>query len=743
MLVLHSRAVEGIRNPKFAVILGVSLLLGMTATVVSAQDGAGPRRLLALRLAPDERITIDGRLSEEPWTRAEAATGFRQEDPENGELATEQTEVRIVYDAKRLIIGVRCFDSDPTHLFGNQMQRDQTLDADDRFMLAIDTYSDGRSGYYFEINVAGAMGDGLVLPGGTSNGGNVNRSWDGIWLAHVQRDDRGWTAEIEIPLNTINFNPTNTSWGINFQRTIRRKAEETLWSGWQRNQGLTYMTAAGRLEGLYGLTQGIGVDVVPYAIASTSAAPGRGATAATQKMTGGGDIVYNATPGLRGNLSINTDFAETEVDQRQVNLTRFPLLFPEKRAFFLEGATLFDFGRDPSNVVYPFFSRRIGLDSSGTPQPIDYGAKLTGQAGHYDIGVLQVRTRANQNGPAEDFSVVRGRQRFWRQSYIGGIFTRRGNPVLPARQTAGADFSFLTPRFLQRNKVFEFSGFYLNTTKPAGTSGGAAYGVHLDFPNDPVMANVTVREVQDGYDPAVGFTNRRAYRQVDPDFRYTLHFNHSPVIRRISWETEANLFYNLEGVLETNNTDFQLVRVQLQSNDFFEFHLSPNYERLPRNFEIHSGVVLPAGSEYTFLRRRFQVQTANRRAVALNARWETGSFYDGGRRQVTGTVSFRPHRGWLINFGGDYNRIDLKEGHFTTRAWTNDVNVQLSPFISIVDRLQFDTVTRQIGWQARFRWIITPGDDIYVVWSQNWSDIDTLRTLDRRGSVKVVKTIRF
>src|ERR1700674_5779095 len=175
----------------------------MTARFAGAQGADAPRRLVALRLEPDERITIDGRLSEDAWTRAVPATDFRQQDPLNGEPATEKTEVSVVYDAHHMVLGVRCLDSEPTHLFGNQMQRDQTLDADDRFMFAIDTYSDGRSGYYFEINVAGAMGDGLVLPG---TGINVNRSWDGIWLAHVQRNDQGWTAEIEIPLNTISFN---------------------------------------------------------------------------------------------------------------------------------------------------------------------------------------------------------------------------------------------------------------------------------------------------------------------------------------------------------------------------------------------------------------------------------------------------------------------------------------------------------------------------------------------------------
>ena len=379
----------------------------IVAAVVPArgQSTADARRTItATRLEAGERVTIDGRLTEEVWGRVAPASDFRQQDPNNGEPATEPTEVRVLYDEHRIVLGISCFDSEPDHLLGNQMQRDQSLASDDRFMVALDTYSDGRSGYYFEINPSGAMGDGLVLPG---NGISVNRSWDGIWNARVERNAMGWTAEIEIPFHTINFDPKATSWGINFQRTIKRKTEETLWSGWARNQGLTYMATAGRLEGLQGLNQGVGVDLVPYVLGSSSAAPGRGAPSALVNGALGGDVVYNLTSGLRANVSINTDFAETEVDQRQVNLTRFPLFYPEKRAFFLEGASIFNFSREPGNAIVPFFSRRIGLDDSGVPQPIDYGAKLTGHAGALDIGVLQVKTRDRGPVAGGNFTVVR------------------------------------------------------------------------------------------------------------------------------------------------------------------------------------------------------------------------------------------------------------------------------------------------------------------------------------------------
>jgi hypothetical protein len=259
-------------------IAAVLLIEVCPAMVVAAQLSFEPparRAVTAVRLRADEQLVIDGRLAEHAWTRAVPASDFRQQDPLNGEASTEQTHVHVLYDEHRIVLGIRCLDSEPDRLFGNEMQRDQSLNADDRFMVAIDTYSDGRSGYYFEINPSGAMGDGLIVPG--NNGISVNRSWDGIWMARVERSGSGWTAELEIPLRTINFDPQRSSWGINFQRSIRRKSEETLWSAWPRNQGLTYMAAAGQLDGLEGVSQGLGLDLIPYAIGSSSAAPGRGA----------------------------------------------------------------------------------------------------------------------------------------------------------------------------------------------------------------------------------------------------------------------------------------------------------------------------------------------------------------------------------------------------------------------------------------------------------------------------------
>jgi len=712
--------------------LGTLLVCG----TVSAQT------ITALRLGSGDALVIDGVLSEPAWQRAIPARDFHQQEPANGEPATEPTEVRVLYDAGRLVLGITALDSEPGAVFANQLQRDQSFAADDRFMFTVDTYADGRSGYFFEINPAGAMGDGLVTQQiGATGGLAVNRSWDGVWNARVARTASGWTAEIEVPLRTINFDPNAAAWGINFQRTVRRKNEESVWAGWARNQGLTSMASAGRLVGLADLSQGLGLDIRPYLSGSTGAAPGRGAPGGVHRGAIGGDIFYSVTPGLRANLTVNTDFAETDVDQRQVNLTRFALFFPEKRAFFLEGSNFFDFSRETGNAVLPFFSRRIGLDDEGLPQPIDYGAKLTGQVGALDVGVLRVGTRDSGAFAGEQFSVVRAKARFLSQSAVGAIYTRREGPGGRPRQTAGADLVYQTSNFLGP-QVLELSAWGLSTTPRPGARGGNAFGARMGFLNDRWNIRLYGREVQDGYDPAVGFVNRRAYREFNPAGRFTWHLNHA-LVRRVSWEATDGRIYDLDGRLETRRADFQLFRMELQAGDLIEYHLVPSHERLPRSFTIVSGVVLPAGGAYDFLRRTFQVQSAARRAVAMGLRYEDGGFYSGTRRQVAATLSVRPHRGWLLDLGTDLNRVELREGRFTTRVWRADVNSQMSPWVSLVTTVQYDTVTRGLGWQSRFRWIQRPGNDVYVVYTRNWVNLDTWQAFDHRAAAKVVTTYRF
>jgi hypothetical protein len=634
------------------------------------------------------------------------------------------------------------------------MQRDRSFDADDRFLWTLDTFLDGRTGYFFEINPSGAMGDGLVDPAadpGYNNdfGSGINRSWDGIWMARVRRTNTGWTAEIEIPFRTVNFDPNGDAWGINFQRTVRRKNEDSLWTGHARNQGLARMTNAGRLESITGVSQGLGLDVKPYVVGSVSSAPGRGRPDALSTGDVGVDAFYNLTPALRANVSINTDFAETEVDQRRVNLTRFPLFFEEKRDFFLEGSGFFDFSREADEAVVPFFSRRIGLDDRGTPQAIDGGAKLTGQAGPFDVGVLQVRTADTGATPAEDFSVVRVRRRAFEQSYIGGMYTRRASQLLGAvdRQTAGLDFELATSQF-RGNQNLEVSGFYLWTSSPEQADATAAYGMRLAYPNDPFSAEIAIRALQPNYDPALGFVERRGYKRVAPSAEYSWRPRDHPWLRALGWELELDFINDSSNRPLTRELSLTALELNFEDGSRVAVDVSPQYERLEEDFEIYDDIVLPAGAVYEFTSYELMASTADHRMINAGSNISLGRFFSGHRREYSVEVAIRPRRGIALSAEAEHNVLDLAEGSFDTDVFRARADTQFSPWLSLANNVQYDTVSRLLGWQMRFRWIRRPGNDLYLVYTHNWREVLDLGArrmmmLDNRLATKLVYTLRF
>ncbi len=752
-------------------IICVLLILVVHVPLGRAQDSTRDvaPEIGAVRLAEGESIRIDGSLEEDAWQRVAPATEFRQRDPENGAPATEQTEVRILYDAERLIIGVALHDSEPDRLLGNQMQRDQPFGADDRFMWTIDSFLDGRSGYFFEINPAGAMGDGLIDPSDQDDdlGATVNKSWDGIWVARVRRTSAGWSAEIEIPFRTLNFDPATSAWGMNFQRTVRRKNEESLWAGHARNQGLARMSNAGRVTGLSGVSQGLGLDLKPYVVGNILSAPGRGRDTRISTGDVGLDVFYNLTPALRANISLNTDFAETEVDDRRVNLTRFPVFFEEKRDFFLEGSSFFDFSREPGNAVLPFFSRRIGLDAFGNPQRIDVGAKLTGQAGPFDVGVLQVRTGESNSLAGEDFSVMRVRRRLFEQSYVGGIYTRRsgrGGSVAfgestESRHTIGGDFELQTSTFRGRQNL-ELSGMYLRTTDPLRSGEGDAWAIRFSYPNDPVNARISFRELQDDYAPAIGFVERRGYRRMNPVAEWNPRPENHPWIRSFQFGFNFDLQNDTDNRPLTRRWQMTAFDVNLHSGDSVRLEVIPQYERLEQDFEISEGVVLPVGAKYRFTRYRVGLFTADQRMITIEPQVEFGEFFSGSRREYTLQMGIRPRRGINFELEAEHNVIDLAEGAFEADVFRARANTQFSPWLSLVNNLQYDTESRLLGWQMRVRWIRRPGNDFYFVYTHNWQQFEPtdpfdpldplsrlgdrrFATLDSRAATKVVYTFRF
>jgi hypothetical protein len=700
------------------------------------------RTMVALRVNDEERIELDGRLDEGPWQRAAPATGFIQQDPDNGQPATEQTEVRIIYNSTSFYMGVICFDSEPDKWIGYQRRRDEFLPADDRFMWNIDTFNNQQSGYFFEMNPSGLMGDALRGPGFN------NRQWDGIWTAKVRRSEIGWTLEIEIPFRTLNFDPDSDAWGINFQRTVRRKNEESLWTGWLRNQGLNRLSNAGLVVGLNGISdQGLGLDLKPYVVGLAESFPGRGDSRVRNDADAGLDVFYSPTAGIRTNVTINTDFAQTEVDQRLVNLTRFPTFFAEKRDFFLDGSTFFDFQSASSggNSLLPFFSRRIGLDTDGNPQKIDIGGKLAGQLGANDVGALYVRTADEDSIAGEDFAVLRGKHRMFQQSYVGGLYTgRRARlPDGKALHTAGADFLLATSTFLGSENL-SAGGFFLKTAGGDDRGDDSAFGAQLDFPNDPWSASLLYREIQPNYNAAVGFTPRTGFRRLSPVVSYTTRPRGHPWIRSVQYGADITFLRDSRNnQLLNRDVDLTLVNVATHKQDTFAVHVLPSFERLERDFTISPGITLPIGGEYSFTRYQFSAQTAQRRVVAVNPVFEFGNFYDGTRRRTAINLNLRVRPGVIIYTTGEWNHVDLAHGSFNTRLYRVVPELQFSPWIAWVNNIQYDTQSSIIGWQSRFRWILKPGNDLYFVYTHNWVDdplANRIYSLDRRAASKFMYT---
>ncbi|MFN7917947.1 MAG: DUF5916 domain-containing protein [Vicinamibacterales bacterium] len=726
-----------------SLILLALLSAWLSTGVAEAQPAAPERRSVnAVRLPDDQRPVLDGRLDEPFWESAVPATDFVQIDPANGKPATEQTEVRIVYNRDALYMGVVCHDSEPERWLGYQRRRDEFLQSDDRFMWTIDTFLDAQSGYFFEMNPSGLMGDSLM------GGGIDNRQWDGIWNARVTRSGIGWTIEIEIPFRSLNFDPDSDQWGINFQRTVRRKNEDSIWMGWARNQGLRRMTNAGLLSGIRNVSQGLGLDVKPYGLAMAESSPGRGKTGFSKDVEGGLDVFYSPTPGLRSVLTVNTDFAQTEVDQRQVNLTRFSLFFPEKRDFFLDGAPYFAFG-SPSNgdlIVNPFFSRRIGLTPSGTPQTINYGGKVTGQVGRQDVGFLHVRTGEDNGIIGEEFTVGRVRRRVLAQSYVGGMYTRRdphGNAA-STRQTAGADFRLATSRF-RGNQNLEATGYFLHADNPSGADGNS-FGMTAGMPNDLWNVQMAARQVDAGFDPAIGFVTRRGYRRYQPSVEYGPRPRGSKIVRRYAFSTGLDVQTDMQNALLSRSLDMKVFDVQFQSQDSFNVTISNNRERLDEAFTPSRGITLPLGAEYDTNVVSFRGQTANRRVVALSTTLETGGFFSGTKRSASINLTLRARPGFIVYASTELNHVGLKEGQFSTRLYRLVGEAQFSPWIALVNNFQYDSVSGVLGWQSRFRWIMRPGSDIYFVYTHNWLDdpvLSRFTTLDRRVASKVLYTHRF
>lgn len=739
------------------------LTLALVSPLSLAQDTISTTEvrpsMLAHRIAGEVGVALDGLLDEDVWALARPITEFRQQEPVEGGVPSERTEIRVLYDDKFLYIGAMLYDSDPSGILSYQLQRDAGLGTDDRFMWIISTFDDNRTGYFFETNPAGLLGDGLI-----EGGGGFNKRWNGIWNIRTAIQDEGWSAEIRIPFSTLNFDPALGAWGINFQRTIRRHNEEILWNGWRRNEGLFRPIYTGELQGLNGLSQGRGIELKPFVNASTSRGPAAGANAGDDAKTGI-DITYSLTPSLRAALTLNTDFAEVEVDSRQVNLTRFPTRFPEQRQFFLEGSGVFSF-----NWADPFFSRRIGL-VEGQEVPIDFGARLGGQVGDYELGVYQVRTGdttlENADGSvrswgAEDFTVARVKRRLFQQSHVGMIYTRRASEAAPGdvdlfdRHTVGADFDFYTSQFLGQYNA-QFEGFVLYHTDPLtggdlSASERSSRGVRWSFPNDLIRVHSSHREFGEEWNPAVGFVERRGFRRHQPTLTIAPRPQNWKYIRQTEHQVYFEYLTDLDDRLLTRNIDITPLQVNFESGDRVTLVGGRNFERLDNAFTIYGrgdDAIRIQPGVYESDKWSVSANTAGRRMLSGGVSYERSEFWGGDRDSVDMVGTIRSRGGMSLTANYQRNEVSLPQGDFDTNLVRLSWAWNLSPFTAITGNVQYDDLSNVVGVYARLRWIIQPGNDVFLVWSNNWLyDEGPLRdsrfsTLSSGGALKLNYTFRF
>lgn len=748
----HSRATPTLRIASFL----LTCLLGfLGAAPAAAQRGtqAGPTSTgarSAVVTATTMPIALDGVLDEPIWGTAPTIGALVQQQPDEGAAPTERTDVTLLYDEDYLYIGVLAHDSQPERVIGTEMARDGSIMADDRIEILLDTFGDQRSAFYFAANPSGALVDGLIA------NGQLNADWDAIWDVRTRRTADGWVAEFAIPFKSLGFPSGATEWGFNIARTIYRKLEEVRWSGARLNTQFLQVSEAGEITNLVGLSQGIGLDVRPF-LASRWLRLAEGDDASTAP---GLDVFYNITPSLKLTATFNTDFGETEVDERQINLSRFSLLFPEKRSFFLEGAGVFNFastGPEPAGGipeagadVFPFFSRRIGL-LEGEEVPLEAGVKLTGTAGRTDIGVLNVRTGDLPIVDAKTFFVGRVKRNLFEQSYIGAIFTD-GHPERGrSGQTYGADLRLATSRFLGRPRNLVMNAYAVRSVNEGVSDDDWSYGFSAHYPNDKYDAQITLREVQRNFRPALGFVQRDNVRMLRAAASYNPRPKDFLNVQQMFHDVYFTRFTRLDnGEVESWNVYVTLLDWHLKSGDNLHGMLdfNPTYERLFDPFEISPGVILLPG-EYRFTRFRSNLlSTATKRRLSGSINLTYGNYWSGRAEQVSTSLTYKLPPQFTFTVRTDQTFARLPEGNFIARIFTSDINYAASPRLSLSNLVQYDNRSRNLGWQSRLHWTLQPGNDLFFAFNQGWIEEDASGTLrfrsaDRKLSAKLQYTFRF
>jgi hypothetical protein len=703
-------------------------------------------------------------------------TDFHQVNPTEYAPAAEPMEIRLLYTSDALYVGAKMFQP-PADITRNTMRQYGNITQDDTLFVTIDPFNSRRAGYFFGVNANGVRYDGLYR-----NVSEFYSDWDTIFNAEASIVADGYIIEFEIPFKSISFDPNTDTWGLNFSRAIQNIDEDSAWVS--RNRRWDPSTA-GLLTGLHDLDQGVGLDIVPSASATNKrVARTAGPDTSDSDLEPSLDLFYKITPQLNGSLTINTDFSATEVDDRQVNLTRFGLFFPEKRDFFLREADIFEFGRigasDGTGALSnaerqnarPFFSRRIGLGTLGDPVDLEVGGKVSGRVGRFELGALSIRQdesvfvvaagreplgascTPSSSTPgasecrvaADTLSVVRAKAGIGAESTVGAVFTN-GDPLTNVDNSlAGFDYLYRNSR-LPGGRTIEAGAWYQqsDTAGVVGDDSAAGFGISIPS-NAKFRGGFSARQVEANFNPALGWISRRDTR----DYQFQLGYTHRPVDsywRQMFFVMDGQRIEKLGGGLESQSIGITPIRITNRTGDYIYVRSNFEKEVLDVPFAISPGIVIPVG-EYSFADHGIEFGSSSFRKVSGRIAYTDGEFYGGTRARLFGNLLWAPSPKFSTNFGYNLNFIELPYGtrEFTTRIITTSFDWVFSSKLSWTNLIQYDNVSEVAGLNLRLNWIPEAGREFFFVINHNLQDVDRDNTFHTASSDMVAKlsyTFRF
>jgi hypothetical protein len=704
------------------------LLLSISALLILSFSAYSSHNIINIRTLENEANVffavkvnsppkIDGFLEQGVWNQANPAANFIQKQPNEGKPATEKTEVRVLYDKTNLYIGIMCFDSEPEKIIANDKRRDSSdIYNNDHFQIMLDTFHDRRNGYIFIINPLGAKLDLQVRKEGKPEGGyhianpNINVNWDGVWEARTEINEKGWSAEIEIPLVTLRFNENSKEgWGINFLRNIRRKNEESTWAPLPRNFDLYKISMAGVLKGIEGLKKGLNLQIKPFFLAGgISNRDEFGLLTTEGKIDGGIDLKYGVTSNLTLDVTANTDFSQVEADDEQINLTRFSLYFPEKREFFLENAAIFSIGSPDDAMI--FFSRRIGISENGEEIPLLGGVKLAGKAGRFNVGLINLQAQSKAEIAGNNFTVLRVSRDILGKSSVGFMMTNRDSKLSGDYNRAFClDGDFII------GKNFSMSGYYALTSTPGLTGENRAMKLAFQWISDLVNTYGYYFDIQENFNAEMGFVKRTGIRRGQTHIGITPEPNIKGVKR-----IDSHIYFSYSADQDNNfllREEHIHMVIDFINGGHFGFQWNEDHEFVDYPFNIQEDITIPIG---VYTARWWQADITTNKSLNLytSASYRWGGFYSGRSKILNISTGLRPIPSFTGEISFIYNNIDLPEGNFSNHLLRGRLIYNFSTRLALMSLLQWNGDTDEVNMNIRLNFIHKPGSDLFVVYNE-------------------------